>query len=139
MQKSFAVFAAFSLALAIILGALGAHALEQVLSPEKLDSFKTGVRYQVWHSLAILIVQLIPRKNISDKMRKMVCSLFAIGMVAFSFSIYLLNLQSQLSIESLASVLGPVTPIGGLLLISGWIMLGVAFIRRKSVSFTLSD
>jgi uncharacterized membrane protein YgdD (TMEM256/DUF423 family) len=139
MKKSFAVFTAFSLVVAIILGALGAHALESVLTPEQLDSYKTGVRYQVWHSLAILIVQLIPHKVLSDKMRKIICTFFAIGIVAFSFSIYLLNLKSLLSLESLAPVLGPITPVGGLLLIIGWMILGVAFIKRKSVEFTLSE
>lgn len=133
MKKTYLSVAAFSMAIAVILGAMGAHALESLLSADQLDSYKTAVRYQVWHSLAIFIVMIIPSGFISDKARSRVALFFAGGIVLFSFSIYLLALKSVLHIESIAAVLGPITPLGGVLLISGWVILGVSLQRSKSV------
>lgn len=121
------------MAIAVILGALGAHALTMVLNQMQLSSFETGVRYQTWHALAIILVQLIPANYMSDRARKTISILFLLGIVCFSFSIYLLNLRYLLNIESLAKFLGPVTPVGGLLFIAGWIVLCISLIRTKSV------
>ncbi len=134
MKKTYLSIAAFSMAIAVILGAMGAHALESLLSEDQLDSFKTAVRYQVWHSLAILIVMSIPEGFISDKSRARIALFFIGGIALFSFSIYLLALKSVLHIESLAALLGPITPLGGVLLISGWVILGVSLQRSKSVN-----
>lgn len=133
MIKFYLSIAAFSMAIAVILGAMGAHALADVLSPSQLDSFKTGVRYQAWHSLAIFILMLLPQAYISNKMKSRVAMLFVGGIILFSFSIYLLATRSLLNIESMAPILGPITPMGGLLLISGWIILGFAVLKSKSV------
>ena len=91
MKKTYFVIAAFSMAIAVILGALGAHALTEFLSPGQLDSFKTGVRYQVWHSLAIFILMLLPETFISLKAKSRVALLFVGGIILFSFSIYFLT------------------------------------------------
>lgn len=133
MIKTYLSIAAFSMAIAVILGAMGAHALADVLSPAQLDSFKTGVRYQAWHSLAIFIVMLLPHAYISNRLKSRIAMLFIGGIILFSFSIYLLSMRSIFKIESLASVLGPITPMGGVLLISGWIILGFALLKSKSV------
>lgn len=133
MIKSFLSIAAFSMAIAVILGAMGAHALADVLSPAQLDSFKTGVRYQAWHSLAIFILMILPHAYISNRMKSRIAMLFVGGIILFSFSIYLLSMRSILNIESMAPILGPITPMGGLLLISGWIILGFALLKSKSV------
>lgn len=122
---------AFSMAMAVILGALGAHALEEILMPEQLDSFKTGVRYQAWHSLALLFLGLGGNTWLNEKYFRIIIALFSAGIVFFSFSIYLLNLRSELGISGLAKVLGPITPIGGILLIIAWIMLGISASRRE--------
>lgn len=121
------------MAIAVILGALGAHALTMVLNQMQLSSFETGVRYQAWHALAIILVQLIPANYMSDRARKTISTLFILGIICFSFSIYLLNLRFLLNLESMAKILGPVTPIGGVFFIAGWIMLSVTLIRTKSV------
>ncbi len=137
MNKGFLIVASFSLALAVILGALGAHALTMVLNQMQLGSFETGVRYHVWHSFGIILVQLIPAPYLTVRIRKWVSWFFLVGIVFFSFSIYLLNLRFLLGIEDFARMLGPVTPLGGLMFITGWIVLGVALIRTKSVQNTL--
>ncbi|MEM9053240.1 MAG: DUF423 domain-containing protein [Bacteroidota bacterium] len=130
--KSLVAIGAFSMGIAVILGALGAHALENSLSPESLDSFKTGVRYQAWHSLAIIILGLGGKLILKEKQVKIVARLFIAGIVMFSLSIYLLSCKSTLGIESWISVIGPITPLGGLLLIAAWFALGAMAISKKA-------
>ena len=104
---------------AVALGALGAHALKEILTENQLHSFETGVRYQFFHALAILFLALNTEK-FNPKLNRSLY-LMTIGICCFSFSIYLLSLQDILGFS--LSFLGPITPIGGLLLISAWIML----------------
>lgn len=133
MNRSMVRIAAFSMAIAIILGALGAHALKSVLEPATLDSFKTGVHYQALQSLALFIVQLIPPAYLSEKARRHISLLFVVGIVAFCFSIYVLSFREFISLGALARIIGPVTPLGGLCFITGWIYLGVALFLGDSV------
>jgi uncharacterized membrane protein YgdD (TMEM256/DUF423 family) len=104
---------------AVALGALGAHALKEILTENQLHSFETGVRYQFFHALAILFLALNTEK-FNPKLNRSLY-LMTTGICCFSFSIYLLSLQDILGFS--LSFLGPITPIGGLLLISAWIML----------------
>lgn len=104
---------------AVALGALGAHALKEILTENQLHSFETGVRYQFFHALAILFLALNTEK-FNPKLNRSLY-LMTTGICFFSFSIYLLSLQGVLGFS--LSFLGPITPIGGLLLISAWIML----------------
>ena len=104
---------------AVALGAFGAHALKEILTETQLHSFETGVRYQFFHALAILFLALNTEKFNHQLKRSLY--LMTAGICCFSFSIYLLSLQHTLGIS--LSFLGPITPIGGLLLISAWIML----------------
>jgi len=124
-NKSLVAIGAFLMAIAVILGALGAHALEGSLTADNLDSFKTGVRYQAWHSLALIILGFAGTTFLSKKQVKTVALLFILGIAMFSFSIYLLSCRSILGIENWASVIGPITPLGGLLLIAAWICFGI--------------
>ncbi|MBC8265353.1 MAG: DUF423 domain-containing protein [Flavobacteriales bacterium] len=109
----FAIF--FSLT-AVILGAMGAHALKDSLSSEKLISFQTGIRYQMFHGIALLILVLNSEK-FNYKLKRSL-NLMIAGIFCFSFSIYFLSIQETLGIW--LGFLGPITPIGGLLLISSW-------------------
>ena len=111
--------AIFFAATAVALGALGAHALKEILTTSQLQSFETGVRYQFLHALAILLLALNAEKFNHQLKRSL--TLMTTGICFFSFSIYLLSLQKTLGIS--LYFLGPITPIGGLLLISAWIML----------------
>ena len=104
--------------ISIILGAFGAHALKKVLTPEQLSSFEVGVRYLMYHGLFLLFIgttqMLLPeQKNI-------VFYLTLFGTILFSGSIFLLSSSGVTGINF--KFLGPVTPIGGLFLITSWIM-----------------
>jgi uncharacterized membrane protein YgdD (TMEM256/DUF423 family) len=126
MNKTITATGIGMIMLAIILGAFGAHALKEVLTPERLTSFETGVKYQMYHGLAFLIVGLL-----TDRFNFSVKSFFTvaiIGIVLFSGSIYLLAMQDVLGIKM--SFLGPITPLGGVLLITSWGMLLVKTVRK---------
>tara|TARA_B100000683_G_scaffold110545_1_gene108976 strand:- start:5237 stop:5692 length:456 start_codon:yes stop_codon:yes gene_type:complete len=116
---------------AIILGALGAHLLKEILSENKLTSFETGIRYQMFHGLTILILSL--NKDYFTNRLNVILKIMSFGTVLFSLSIYLLSLQGL--IEFKLSFLGPITPIGGLFLIISWILL---FCNVKKNSSTLN-
>jgi len=104
---------------AVALGALGTHALKEVLTESQLHSFETGVRYQLFHALALLVLVLNAEK-FNQHLKKSL-TLMTVGICLFSFSIYLLSIQE--AVGTSLSFLGPITPIGGLLLISAWLLL----------------
>ncbi|WP_370408766.1 DUF423 domain-containing protein [Tenacibaculum dicentrarchi] len=107
--------------LSVIFGAFGAHALKKILSEEQLNSFETGVKYQMYHAIVLLFIG----SSFSTPDPLMSLS-FIIGTLLFSFSIYGLVLSDAKGKKM--SFLGPITPIGGLLLVIGWIMLLIAFV-----------
>ncbi|MHA7829577.1 MAG: DUF423 domain-containing protein [Flagellimonas sp.] len=114
--------------LAIILGAFGAHGLEKLVDAEAIDTFETGVKYQMYHALFLLFLGLWG--GIAVKTKKMVFILVLLGIVLFSFSIYLLALNSLTSFDF--TIIGFLTPIGGVLLILGWGFLGYHILAQKS-------
>ena len=118
MNNKIISIAALLAFLSVALGAFGAHSLNELLTTEKLNSFETGVRYQFYHSLALLIIGLNANKLNATAL---VGKFMLIGIVFFSFSIYLLSLQELIGIN--LSLLGPITPIGGLLLMISWLIL----------------
>ena len=118
MNNKLISIAALLAFLAVALGAFGAHTLNELLTTEKLNSFETGVRYQFYHSLALLIIGLNANKLNATAL---IGKFMLIGIVFFSFSIYLLSLQELIGIN--LSLLGPITPIGGLLLMISWLIL----------------
>ncbi len=108
---------------AVLLGAFGAHALKSFLTPEKLQSYETGVRYQLIHALALIALSIYGQINkTNDFLNKGIgwaAHFFIVGAFLFSGSIYGLALFSVIH-PSWAFVLGPVTPIGGLFFMLGW-------------------
>ena len=118
MNNKLISIAALLAFLSVALGAFGAHSLNELLTTEKLNSFETGVRYQFYHSLALLIIGLNANKLNATAL---IGKFMLIGIVFFSFSIYLLSLQELIGIN--LSLLGPITPIGGLLLMISWLIL----------------
>ena len=124
MQKLFFLIAAFSGGLGVGLGALGAHWLKNKINYWELNSFETGVRYQFIHVFALVAVALLMDK-IDNKLLNYSGIFFFVGMFLFSGSLYGLSLKSFLEFNGL-SFLGPVTPIGGVLLIIGWVLLFVS-------------
>lgn len=115
----------------VILGALAAHSLEGHLMPEQIDSFQTGVRYQIIHGLALLILGLWPSAQLQTRRYRLALQLLIVGAMLFSVSIYILNLRELIGLGSITgSILGPVTPLGGLLMIIGWGVLLFHFSQR---------
>ena len=112
--------------IAVILGAVGSHALKEVLRPEQLESFTIGVRYQMTHVLLLMIVLLT--SYFEERIKQTSFWLTIVGILLFSGSIYLLNLQELLGVK--LSFLGPVTPIGGLFLIANWGFLALKAFKR---------
>jgi uncharacterized membrane protein YgdD (TMEM256/DUF423 family) len=112
----------------VILGALGAHALREHLSTNQLTSFESGVRFQMYHGIVLLIIPSI--KLLNDAVKNILFYFITIGTCLFSFSIYLLC-TAQLFNTSM-NYLGPVTPIGGTLLIVAWFIILWKIISYKS-------
>jgi uncharacterized membrane protein YgdD (TMEM256/DUF423 family) len=113
--------------LAIILGAFGAHALKALLNENQLISFETGVRYQMYHALFLLF--LGTTSFVTEKAKKMIFYMVILGVFIFSGSIYLLATNDLISIDF--KFLGPITPIGGLLLIGAWTALFLNILKQK--------
>jgi len=116
--------------LSVVLGAFGAHALKQIFSPELLQSFETGVRYQFYHAFALLLISLLPA-YVSLTNLQTIYRCFVLGVILFSGSIYTLCLLKSTANIGLGG-LGLLTPIGGLFMILGWFFLGKAGLRYSS-------
>ena len=113
--------------LAVVLGAFGAHALKKALTPEALNTFETGVKYQMYHALFLLVLSVIT--IVPENTKKVVFYLIVIGMILFSFSIYLLATNKLTGFDF--RKIGFITPIGGTLLILGWGYLLFSLLFKK--------
>jgi uncharacterized membrane protein YgdD (TMEM256/DUF423 family) len=131
MHKKFLAAGAALAGLAVALGAFGAHGLEKITSDAKiLHGYQTGVQYQVYHALALLAVGLLIEKK-GSALLKWAGNLFIAGIFLFSGSLYLLTF---LKIQGSTAVkwAGPVTPLGGVCFIAGWVLLLLAVLKKKS-------
>jgi len=106
----------FYMFLAVILGAIASHYLERIISPELILSFEVGVRYMVYHALALLVFS--GKEFYSERSKRIVFRTFTYGTLLFSGSIFLLSFKALFPFP--INWLGPITPIGGGLLILGW-------------------
>lgn len=104
-------------------GAFGAHSLKAVLSPESLAVFETAVRYQMYHALVLLVVAESLRRSSSQRALVWAGWFFVAGIVLFSGSLYGISLWQ-------VRWLGPITPIGGLAFLIGWVCLAVVLFRK---------
>ena len=111
----------------IALGAFGAHGLKQLIAPESVLVFETGVRYQIYHALFLLFVG--STALVTEKAKKTILFLTVAGVILFSVSIYFLACNALFSFDF--KKIGFITPIGGLLLITAWIALFLNIIKRK--------
>ena len=110
--------------LAIIFGAFGAHALKKKFTADQLNSFETGVKYQMYHAVILVVLGLVLGSASALETYAIYC--FIIGTFLFSFSIYGLCISAAAGKKW--KFLGPVTPLGGLFLAAGWFMLLLSFI-----------
>ncbi|MCB0455369.1 MAG: DUF423 domain-containing protein [Aequorivita sp.] len=128
LDKNMVVTASFLTAITIALGAFGAHGLKNIVEASALNTFETGVRYQMYHCLAILVLGLAP--TIQEKIKKIVFWFFILGIILFSGSIYLLALNEVLPFD--AAKVGFITPIGGLMFIIGWFWFAYKILTIKN-------
>jgi uncharacterized membrane protein YgdD (TMEM256/DUF423 family) len=128
MLKKWTAAAAISGALAVMLGALSAHALKGKITPDLLASFKTGAEYQMYHSLAMLVVAMAG-SVLNTRLQRICLMLFAAGIVFFSGSLYLLSTHELIGLTNW-EWLGPITPLGGLCFIAGWLCLAWTAIKK---------
>lgn len=124
MTKSNLGLAALLGMLTVLLGAFGAHSLEDKLEPEALKSFETGVRYMMYHVLAMLFIN--SSSLLQEKSKKRISFLFLAGVLLFSGSIFLISLGFVP-----ASQIWFVTPLGGFVLILSWLITAVAFFKSN--------
>lgn len=123
MRKTFVRLGSLAALTAVILGAFAAHSLKEHLSTESLETFQTGVRYHFYHAFAILIVGIL-LYNRKTNLLRISGWLFTVGILLFSGSLYLLAVRETMNLAM--NWLGPVTPLGGLLFISGWTCLFIS-------------
>lgn len=128
MEKKIIITALILGMISIILGAFGAHALKKVLQPEQLTSFETGVRYQMYHALFLLFIATTNMITLKEK--AIVFYLALVGVILFSGSIYLLSTSAISGLK--LRFIGPVTPLGGLLLIGSWAYLLYALLLKNN-------
>jgi uncharacterized membrane protein YgdD (TMEM256/DUF423 family) len=111
--------------IAVIFGAFGAHALKAQLSATALENWKTAVNYQFVHALALLLLATLQ----TNRFIRLSAWFFALGIVCFSGSLYLLSIREILTIN--IAFVGPITPIGGLFFIIGWVFLFFSAFKKN--------
>ncbi|BAU53910.1 DUF423 domain-containing protein [Mucilaginibacter gotjawali] len=128
MKRRIIITAAIFGMLAVIAGAFGAHGLEGKLSAKNMEVWHTAVQYQFYHTFALIFLSTLTRFKI--RLVGHCYILFTIGIVLFSGSLYLLSCKDLIE-WSWLPILGPITPIGGVLFIAGWVCLGIAALKIK--------
>lgn len=127
MKQFTLIIACFYGLLTIILGALGSHAFKKILSVDKLASFEVGIRYQMYHAIVLLMLGLF--LSFTTPLEKWSSLCLIIGTFLFSFTIYFLAFSEYWNIN--LKFLGPITPLGGIFLIIGWILLIAYFSKYR--------
>jgi uncharacterized membrane protein YgdD (TMEM256/DUF423 family) len=128
MHKFFLITGSLLGALSVALGAFGAHSLKKIVSPEAVATFETGVRYQFYHTFALLIIGILYEK-FTNKWLVWAGNSFLVGMLLFSGSLYVLSLLNSSENVGLRKI-GIITPFGGLFFIAGWLFLMWGVSRR---------
>lgn len=128
MNKKLLITGAVFGIIGIILGAFAAHGLKELISEASLQSFETGVRYQMYHAFLLLILGSVP--VIPEKAKKTIYILLVVGVLFFSGSIYGLATNALTSVDFTKIAL--VTPLGGLLLIMVWVIMLINFLKLKA-------
>lgn len=128
MQKIFLVLGSLLAAMAVALGAFGAHGLRKIADAETVSIYQTGVQYQMYHAIALLIVGLLTEKIASHSLHY-AGYLFVGGIVLFSGSLYLISSLKAMT-KTVPAAVGIMTPVGGLLFIAGWVLLLFACLKK---------
>jgi uncharacterized membrane protein YgdD (TMEM256/DUF423 family) len=128
MHKLFLSVGALLGGVAVALGAFGAHGLKKIVSTEAVNTFQTGVQYQMYHALALLAVAII-YERFPNRLMTWAGLSFCIGILLFSGSLYLLTLLKATGKVGMEGV-GIITPFGGLFFIAGWLLLFLGVMRN---------
>ena len=128
MQKIYLVIGSLLAGLAVALGAFGAHGLKKIVSSETVAVYQTGVQYQMYHALALILVGIL-----SDRIYNGFVSsagvLFVAGVIFFSGSLYLIVSMNAMN-KTVPTAIGILTPVGGLFFILGWICLVIGLLKK---------
>ena len=124
MNRKIAISGMIITAVTIAIGAFGAHGLRNLVDTDALNTFEVGVRYQMYHALAIVLLGFVSSPN---RLKRIVFTFFVLGILFFSGSIYLLSLNAVLPFD--AAKIGFITPIGGLMFILGWLRWSYGLFR----------
>jgi uncharacterized membrane protein YgdD (TMEM256/DUF423 family) len=127
MNKKLLVTGSILGLISIILGAFASHGLEKSVTPDDIETFQVGVRYQMYHALFLLFVGIAPQ--IQMRTKKVMFYLVIVGVLFFSGSIYGLSTNELSGFDF--KTIGFITPIGGLLLILSWIVMLLDFLKLK--------
>lgn len=135
MQKRLILFAGISGAIAVALGAMAAHFLKSkaetgLISENNLHAFETASEYQLYHSIVLLLIGFISNDSYTRFVKKSTYCFMA-GIVLFSGSIYILSTAGLVGISNI-KWLGPITPIGGMFFIAGWLLLALSGVKKKN-------
>lgn len=128
MQKIFLIIGTVLAGLAVALGAFGAHGLKKVVSPENVAIYQTGVQYQMYHALALVLVGILTERILNSYL-SYAGVLFVAGIILFSGSLYLIVSLYAMN-KTVPTAVGILTPIGGLFFILGWICLLVSLLKK---------
>jgi uncharacterized membrane protein YgdD (TMEM256/DUF423 family) len=118
-------------ALSVSAGAFGAHILENYLAAKQLDTYKLAVTYQFYHAIIIVVTAFLLKNNESNRLIPASLNCFLAGIVLFSGSLYLLSLREIIGIPLLVKIAGPLTPVGGIFLIAGWLLLAFSALKKE--------
>lgn len=133
MWKKWFAAGALIAACSIGMGAFGAHGLQKYVDEGSMDlkqlaNFETAARYQIYHAFALILLALVMYTAGQNRLLKISAWLFVAGIICFSGSLYLLSTRNVIGMENW-KWLGPVTPLGGLCFITGWILLAIAVFK----------
>lgn len=128
MHKTFLICGTVLAGLSVVSGAFGAHSLKKLVAPETVNSFQTGVQYQMYHALALLILAVV-FERLQNNYLQYAGMFFIGGIILFSGSLYLMAFLKAMNKEGLSGI-GIITPIGGLLFITGWVLFLVGILKK---------
>lgn len=129
MHKRFVATGAMLGAIAVALGAFGAHGLKKIVDPDTVQVFQTGVQYQMYHAIALLLAGLLYEKC-NQKLARVAGILFIVGIILFSGSLYTLT-AGRVAGNNSFDKSGIITPFGGISFIAGWVILFLAAIKKR--------
>jgi uncharacterized membrane protein YgdD (TMEM256/DUF423 family) len=128
MHRSFLLSGTLLGGIAVVLGAFGAHGLKKVVPPETVTTFQTGVQYQMYHALALILAAIVFEKAGQSNLLNWAGYCFLAGILLFSGSLYLLTAMKATGKVGMEGI-GIITPFGGLFFIAGWLLFFVAAMR----------